>query len=242
VEPRERLVVALDVDDVDRARVLVRALRGRVGLFKVGLELFTLAGPDFAREVASSGGGVFLDLKLHDIPNTVEGAARRAAALGVRMLTVHAQGGRAMIEAAVRGAREEAARLGASPPLVLAVTVLTSLDGEDLAATGLAGPPAAAVERLAGLALSAGADGLVASPLEVGALRERFGPEPILLTPGIRPAGSAADDQKRTLSPREALAAGADYLVVGRPITRADDPAARAAAIVASLDGHGAGS
>ena len=144
-----------------------------------------------------------------------------------------------MIEAAVRGAREEAARGGGDPLRVLAVTVLTSLDEEDLAAIGLAGPAAAAVERLAALALEAGADGLVASPREVGALRERFGARPILVTPGIRPEGSTADDQKRTLSPREAVAAGADLVVVGRPVIRADAPGARAAAIVASLDGQG---
>jgi orotidine-5'-phosphate decarboxylase len=238
-EARDRLVVALDVDDADRARVLVQSLRGRVGLFKVGLELFTLAGPELVRELTAAGEGVFLDLKLHDIPNTVRGAAAQAARLGARMITVHALGGAAMIAAAVEGARTGAGERGGTPPVVLAVTVLTSLDRGDLDSIGLHESPEEAVPRLAALAQAAGADGVVASPREVPVVRARCGQDLVVLTPGIRPAGESSHDQKRTLTPAEAVAAGADYIVVGRPITRAPDPAGRAAAIVASLDGRG---
>jgi orotidine-5'-phosphate decarboxylase len=241
MEARERLVVALDVDSPDKARVLVRCLKEHVGIFKVGLELFTLGGPELVREIVAAGGQVFLDLKLHDIPNTVARAAAQAAGLGVRFFTVHAAGGAAMIAAAVRGAREEAERLSTPAPKVFAVTVLTSLDRSDLEAVGLQGSPEEAVLRLAGLAREAGADGVVASPREVAAVRERLGRELLVLTPGIRPEGEATDDQKRTMSPAEAVRAGADFIVVGRPIIRADAPAARAAAIVASLNGGGPG-
>jgi orotidine-5'-phosphate decarboxylase len=239
MEARERLVVALDVDSPDKARVLVRCLKEHVGIFKVGLELFTLGGPNLVREIVEAGGRVFLDLKLHDIPNTVARAAAQATGLGVSLFTVHAAGGPAMIAAAVRGAREEAERVSGPLPRVFAVTVLTSLDRSDLEAIGMQGSPEEAVLRLAGLAKEAGADGVVASPREVAAVRSCLGRELLVLTPGIRPEGEASDDQKRTMSPAEAVRAGADYIVVGRPIIRAEAPAARAAAIVASLNGGG---
>ncbi|MCS6854036.1 MAG: orotidine-5'-phosphate decarboxylase [Elioraea sp.] len=226
-----RLIVALDLPEAGAAAALARALVGRVGLAKVGLELFVAEGPGGVARVAEAGLPVFLDLKLHDIPNTVAGAVRSAARLGAAMLTVHAAGGPAMIAAA----REAAEAAAGQRPLLLAVTVLTSLDEQDLAAVGLAGPAEAAVLRLARLALAAGADGLVCSAREVAALRAAFGPGPALVVPGIRPEGSPADDQRRTITPREAVAAGADWLVVGRPITRAADPVAAARGIAASL-------
>jgi orotidine-5'-phosphate decarboxylase len=241
MESHERLVVALDVDNPDTAKALVHALRGRVGVFKVGLELFTLGGPGLVREIVSAGGKVFLDLKLHDIPNTVARAAVQVARLGVRMLTVHAQGGSAMIAAAAEAVRGEAARLGTPAPSVLAVTVLTSLGPDDLRSMGAGDSPEKAVLRLAALAREAGADGVVASPREVVALRERLGRDLLVVTPGVRPEGEDRGDQKRTMTPAEAIAAGADYIVLGRPVIRADDPAARASAIAASLNGGGLG-
>ena len=202
-----------------------------MGLVKVGLELFVAAGPEGVARVADAGIPLFLDLKLHDIPTTVAGAVRAAARLGASMLTLHAAGGEGMIAAA-----REAAEAALGPrPVLLAVTVLTSLDRRDLDAIGLAGPPEAAVLRLARLALAAGADGLVCSAREVAALRAALGQEPILVVPGIRPAGSPADDQRRTMTPREAVSAGADWLVIGRPITRSPDPSAAARAIAASV-------
>ncbi len=227
----ERLIVALDLAEAEEAAALARALKGSVGLVKVGLELFVAAGPEGTARVAAAGLPLFLDLKLHDIPNTVAGAVRAAASLGASMLTVHAAGGEAMIAAA----REAAEAATGSRPLLLAITVLTSLAGRDLDAIGLAGPPEAAVLRLARLALAAGAEGLVCSPCEVAMLRSALGPEPILVVPGVRPAGSPADDQRRTMTPREAVSAGADWLVIGRPITRSPDPLAAARAMAASL-------
>jgi len=196
-------------------------------MLKVGLELFAAEGPAAVRAAAALGRPVFLDLKLHDIPNTVEGAARSAAASGASLLTVHASGGEAMVRAAVRGAGE---RLR-----VLAVTVLTSLDDAALAAVGLAGPAGAAAIRLARLAVAAGAGGIVCSPREVAAVRAAVGPGPLLVVPGVRPAGSARGDQVRVASPAEAVRAGADVLVLGRPLRDAPDPAAAARAIAASL-------
>lgn len=226
-----RLIVALDTAEVEPAAALARALRGSVGLVKVGLELFVAAGPAGVVRIAEAELPVFLDLKLHDIPNTVAGAVRSATRLGAAMLTLHAAGGAAMIAAA-----REAAETAAGPrPLLLAVTVLTSLEGPDLDAIGLSGPAEAAVLRLARLALAAGADGLVCSPREVAALRAEFGPAPVLVVPGIRPEGSPADDQRRTMTPAAAVSAGADWLVIGRPITRAPDPLAACRAIATSL-------
>jgi orotidine-5'-phosphate decarboxylase len=204
----------------EAARVLLGRLAGRVGAVKVGLELYTAEGPDAVRAVQREGGRVFLDLKLHDIPNTVRGAARAAARLGVDFLTVHAAGGEAMLRAAAEGAGE-----GGGTTL-LAVTVLTSLDAATLAAVGLKGPTEAAALRLARLAVEAGVPGLVCSPREAAPIRDALGPAPLLVTPGIRGAGTPADDQQRTLSAAEALAAGSDYLVVGRPVLDAPDPEA----------------
>ncbi len=230
--PEERIAVAIDVADRARLLDLVRALRGAVGMFKLGKEVFTALGPAAVELVRAEGGEVFLDLKYHDIPNTVAGAVHAAARLGVRMLTVHASGGEAMLRAA-----GDAARASPAPPRVIAVTVLTSLADVDLERIGLQGPAGAAVERLAGLALGAGVDGLVASAQEVGRLRSAFGPRPWLVTPGIRPAGAGAQDQARVATPGAAVRAGADVLVIGRPITQAADPRAAARAVAAEIGG-----
>ncbi|MEW6337678.1 MAG: orotidine-5'-phosphate decarboxylase [Acidobacteriota bacterium] len=229
-----RLVVALDTSDRAAILALARDLSGRVGMFKVGLEAFTAHGPALVGEVRALGVPVFLDLKLHDIPNTVERAARNLARLGVAVMTTHAGGGRAMLEAAARGAAAGTPE-GAARPLVLAVTVLTSLDDAALDELGIPGGAAARVASWAELARAAGCDGVVCSPRETAALRARLGPEFVLLTPGIRPAGGDVGDQKRVATPRDAVAAGATYIVVGRPITAAPDPAAAAEAILAEL-------
>jgi orotidine-5'-phosphate decarboxylase len=225
---RSRLIVALDTTDPAKAADWAAAVAPHCGLLKLGLE-FTLAnGPAGVRAI--TGRPIFLDLKLHDIPNTVAGAVRAVLPLAPRMLTVHAAGGAAMVAAA----RQAAEAAGTARPLILAVTVLTSLGAEDLAAAGIADPPATQVLRLARLAVAAGADGLVCSPLEVAMLREALGNGPTLVVPGIRPAGSAAGDQARVMTPEQAAAAGADWIVVGRPVTTAPDPARAAAAIAAA--------
>lgn len=235
VEAHRRILVALDTPDAEQARALVRRLSGRVGGFKVGLELFTSHGPGLIEEIRDAGNEIFLDLKLHDIPNTVAGAAAAAARLGVDFFTVHASGGPEMIRRGVAAANDAARAAGVRPPVVLAVTVLTSHDDDDLERIGLAGPCASAVLRLAELARGAGAGGLVCSPLEVGRARERF-PAGVLVVPGIRPAASAeGDDQARTATPASAVSLGADRLVIGRPITRAEDPVAAALAVADEL-------
>jgi orotidine-5'-phosphate decarboxylase len=228
--PRDRVMLALDRPDLAAARPLLARLASRVGAVKLGLELFTAAGPAAVAAVKEAGGRVFLDLKLHDIPNTVKGAARAAAGLGVDFLTVHAAGGTAMLAAALEGSGA-----GGPGPTLLAVTVLTSLDEAALAAIGLAGPSEAAVVRLARLATAAGVPGLVCSPREVPALRRALGGRPLVVTPGIRAASAAGDDQRRTLSAVEALHAGSDYLVVGRPLLEAPDPEAALEALVAEI-------
>jgi len=225
----EKLIVALDTIDLARAAAWAEATAPHVGLFKLGLEFFLANGAAGVRAIA--GRPVFLDLKLHDIPNTVAGGVRAVLDLRPKMLTIHAAGGAAMIEAA----RKAAEPAGAERPMILAVTVLTSLDATALAATGVAASPADQVLRLARLALSAGADALVCSPLEVAMLRDALGIGVKLIVPGIRPAGAAAGDQARTMTPAEAIAAGASWIVVGRPITGAADPAAAAAAIASSF-------
>jgi orotidine-5'-phosphate decarboxylase len=244
---RARLIVALDTPEAGRAAALAGALAAECGLLKVGLELFAAHGPAAVAGVAEAGaahgGGtpVFLDLKLHDIPNTVAGAVRAALPLRPAMLTVHAGGGAAMVaaarEAAERGAGGGGGDVGNgfARPAILAVTVLTSLDAAALAATGVAGGPTQQVLRLARLALEAGADGLVCSPHEVARLRDAHGAAPLLVVPGVRPAGAAAGDQARVATPEEAVRAGADWVVVGRPITGAADPAAAARAIAEAL-------
>jgi orotidine-5'-phosphate decarboxylase len=228
---RERLIVALDLPDAGLALSLGQAVAPHAGLVKLGLELFCAQGPAMLARLAAHR-PVFLDLKLHDIPNTVAGAVRSLAPLGAAMLTLHAGGGPAMIAAA-----REAAEGLPERPILLAVTVLTSMDAEALGATGVAGGPAQQVLRLARMAMAAGADGLVCSPREVSLLRDALGGEPLLVVPGIRPAGSAAGDQARVATPLQAVADGADWIVVGRPITGAADPAVAARDIVASLPG-----
>jgi orotidine-5'-phosphate decarboxylase len=223
MEPRDRICAVLDFATWAAAEPFARAVAAEIGMFKVGLELFTAEGPAVVRSVAALERPVFLDLKLHDIPNTVEGAARSAAQTGASLLTVHASGGAEMVRAAVRGV--------AGKVRILAVTVLTSLDGEALDQIGLAGPPASAVVRLATLAVGAGAGGIVCSPQEVAAVRAAVGPGPLLVTPGVRPAGSARGDQSRIATPAEAVRAGADVLVIGRPLREGGDPAAAARAI-----------
>lgn len=229
-EARKRLIVALDVPDAKAAVQLVERLEGNCQWFKVGLELFTAAGPAVLEPLLARGHSIFLDLKFHDIPNTVAGAVRSAAAWGVRMMTVHAAGGPAMLTAAL-----EALDGIANPPQLLAVTVLTSMDAASLMETGVDRQPSDQVELLAQMGLKAGIRGFVCSPQEVAALRALTGPEGVLVVPGIRPAGSSSMDQKRLATPAEALRAGASYLVVGRPITQAPDPAAAARAILTEM-------
>jgi len=232
-----RLVVALDTSERDEILSLAGALAGRVGMFKLGLEAFAACGPSLVGEVRALGVPVFLDLKLHDIPNTVEKAARNCARLGVSLLTTHAGGGAAMLRAAVAGAAAGTPP-GQERPRVLAVTVLTSLDDAALDELGIPGGAAARVASWAGLARGCGCDGVVCSPQEIIALRAALGTEFILLAPGIRPAGQAAGDQRRVATPRAAVAAGATYLVIGRPITAAPDPVAATEAILDELSGH----
>jgi orotidine-5'-phosphate decarboxylase len=229
---RRRLIVALDVPDAASAARLIDRLEGTCTWFKVGLELFVAAGPAMLEPLLKRGHSVFLDLKFHDIPNTVAGAVRSAAGLGAKMMTVHAAGGSAMLEAA-RGALDGIA----NPPELLAVTMLTSMDAGQTRAIGLDRSPAEQVELLARMGVAAGMRGFVCSPLEVGAVRTLTGPDGIVVVPGIRPAGAAAGDQKRIATPAETLRAGASYLVVGRPITQAADPAAAVRAIVAEMAG-----
>lgn len=229
--PAARLIAALDVADTGAAVRLCTSLRGEVGLVKLGLEFFAAEGPAGVRAVSACGLPVFLDLKLHDIPNTVAGAVRAVLGLRPAMLTLHAAGGQAMLEAA-RAAAEAA---GTARPMLLAVTVLTSQSAAALAATGVSDGPVQQVLRLARLADSAGIDGLVCSTAEVAPVRAALGERLALVVPGIRPAGGPADDQARVATPAAAVAAGADWLVVGRPITRAADPAGAARAIAESI-------
>jgi orotidine-5'-phosphate decarboxylase len=221
----QRLIAAIDTPDARHAEGLIRAVSPHCGLVKLGLEFFTANGPAGLRIAGDVP--VFLDLKLHDIPNTVAGAVRALAPLGAQMLTIHAGGGPAMIAAAVEAA--------AARTKILAVTVLTSLDASALSETGVAGGTTQQVLRLARLALANGADGLVCSAHEISVLRDAFGAKPLLVVPGIRPAGSDAGDQARVMTPEQAIAAGADYIVVGRPITGAPAPGEAAEAIAAAI-------
>ena len=225
------IIAALDVPDAEQAIKLAEAIAPAVGAFKIGKELFVSAGPDIVKRVRDTGASVFLDLKFHDIPNTVAKAVASAVRLDVQMLTVHTCGGTAMLKAAVKAAGDE--------PLVLGVTVLTSMDENDLADVGVQKSPADQVLHLAQLATRAGLKGLVCSPMEIAPLREVLPPEVQLVTPGIRPAGSDSDDQKRVMTPAEAMNVGANWLVIGRPIYAAENPRQAAEDILSSLsDNH----
>jgi orotidine-5'-phosphate decarboxylase len=228
---RAGIIAALDTQSPEQAEAWAEALAPHVGCLKLGLEFFVANGPQAVARIARHK-PLFLDLKFHDIPNTVAGAVRSACALRPAMLTIHASGGAPMIEAARRAAEDVA---GDDRPAILAVTVLTSTSAATLAETGVAGGPAQQVLRLARLALEAGADGLVCAPPEVALIRAAHGASPLLVVPGVRPAGSARGDQTRIATPAEAAAAGANWLVIGRPITAAPDPAAAAAAIAAEM-------
>ena len=227
--PSDRLIVALDFPNAQQALALIDKLDGATRWFKIGLELFIAEGSPLVAEVQRRGYSVFLDLKLHDIPNTVASAVHTVARLGVEMVTVHAAGGPEMLTAAVEAACTNG-------PAILAVTVLTSMDTAQLQATGIATNAASQVERLAKMAIACGVQGLVSSPNEVASLRGQLGSKPLLVIPGIRPEGSETGDQKRVATPAAAIAAGASYLVVGRPITRAPDPAAATRAILANME------
>ncbi len=229
--PVNPVFVALDTADLDQAIAWADAVRPSVGGVKLGLEFFNSNGPDGVCRIVDFGLPVFLDLKFHDIPNTVAGAVRAVAGLGVAIINVHASGGPAMLTSAAEAAAEH----GANRPLVIGVTVLTSLDDDDLARVGQTGPAAAQVERLARLCQSCGLDGVVCSPAEIAALRAACGDDFRLIVPGIRPDGASTGDQKRIMTPRQARDLGADVLVIGRPITGADDPATAAARIAAEL-------
>jgi orotidine-5'-phosphate decarboxylase len=230
------ILVALDVESAAKAVELADALRGSVGGFKIGKQLFTAAGPAMVRELTSKGDRVFLDLKFHDIPNTVAGAVQSAVATGAWMVNVHASGGSAMMKAAAEAARKTAASLDRPKPLVIAVTVLTSMDDQALKEVGVSRSMLDQVVHLAKLAQSSGLDGVVASPQEVTAIRAACGPDFQIVTPGIRPADQQGkDDQARTLTPAEAVTAGSSYLVIGRPITAAANPREAAEKITATL-------
>ena len=234
----DKLIVALDVDTPAQALSLVKELHDVAGMFKVGSQLFTLAGPQIVKDIVGSGAKVFLDLKFHDIPHQVAGAARSATQLGVSLFTLHASGGTEMMRRAVEAVAETAEREGTTRPAVLAVSVLTSIDAKTLAEIGVNGSPEESVLRLVKLAEQAGVDGAVASPQEAAQIRSAVtNPRFLIVTPGIRPAtsGASPDDQRRVSTPAAALAAGANYLVVGRPITAAADPVAAARQIIAEM-------
>lgn len=228
---RERLIVALDVSTASEAAKIVQSVGDSAGFFKVGNQLFTATGPEVVRDLVASGRSVFLDLKFHDIPNTVAAAVRSASAMGVSMVTVHASGGSKMLKAAV-----DAARSSGQTPLILAVTVLTSLRQQDLQEIGFGGNMKDQVLRLASLAQTSGCGGVVASAAEAAGLRRMLGTGLAIVTPGIRPAGEGAGDQARTATPYEAIAAGASHIVVGRPITGAKDPVHAARRIVGEIE------
>ena len=229
-DPRDRLIVALDVKSAAEALQMADTLTGRCRWVKVGMELFYAEGRDLICRLQDRGFRIFLDLKLHDIPNTVAAAVRSLGELSVQILTVHAGGGPAML-----GAASAQAELLRHAPLLAGVTVLTSMDEVQLASIGIAETPQTQVLRLAGLALKSGLTGLVSSPLEVAALRQQFGAAPVLIVPGIRPAGSAQDDQSRIATPEQALRDGASLLVIGRPIVRSADPARAVDSILAEM-------
>lgn len=239
MEARQRIIVALDVDTKDKAVGLVQLLKDDVGAFKIGLELVNAEGLGIFDAVKTAGAPrVFYDAKFHDIPNTVAGAIRAAVKLGVWMINVHCSGGTDMMKAAVEAAQSEASALGLQPPKVIGVTLLTSIDQRMLSAElRVTEPLEDYVTHLARLAQQAGLDGIVASPQEVELIRAACGPDFMIVTPGVRPKAFDTNDQKRVTTPREAVEKGADFIVLGRPITRANDPVAVARAIAAELDG-----
>ena len=222
--PKEKIIFALDVEHFGEAQRWVNLLKDRVGIFKVGKQLFTHTGPKVIDMIRQKGQKVFLDLKFHDIPNTVAKAGEEATKLNVSMFNLHALGGFEMMRKTVEASKATAKSLGIPRPLILAVTILTSMDEETLKEVGVQGPLLEEVGRLASLSLKAGIDGVVASPQEIGIIRERCGEKFLIVTPGIRHPSAKRDDQKRTLSPKEAINAGANYLVIGRPIKEAKDP------------------
>lgn len=234
---KDKLIVALDVETGREALSLFQALKDDVGMFKIGSQLFTAAGPQVVREIVEAGGRVFLDLKFHDIPNTVAAAGVEAARLGVSIFNVHAAGGSEMMKRTLEAVDEVCEREHLTRPRVIAVTVLTSADRETLAETGFSSTPEEQVRRLASLAARCGMDGVVASPHEVRLVRDAVEREDFLVvTPGVRPGGSVHDDQKRVMTPLEAVRAGADYLVVGRAILQAQNPASAARLIIQEME------
>ncbi len=235
MKPYERVYCAIDTTDIDKAVSLAKTLIGHVGGFKLGLEFFMANGSKGFEAVAKTGMPIFLDLKFHDIPNTVAGAIRAVAPLGPKLMTIHTQGGPEMMRRAQETATQESAKHGLVKPWVIGVTILTSLDGDDIAATGLSDDVETSVRRLAKLAKLNALDGIVCSPKEISLVRSATDANFKLIVPGIRPAGSAAGDQKRVMTPKAAVEAGADILVIGRPITQADSPLEAAKAIANSL-------
>jgi len=223
-DPKEKIIFALDVDHFSEAQRWINLLKDHIGMFKVGKQLFTHAGPKVIDMIRKKSQKVFLDLKFHDIPNTVAKAGEEATKLEVSMFNLHALGGFDMMKKTVEASREAAKNLGIPRPLILAVTVLTSMDESVMKEVGIQGPILEEVGRLASLSMKAGIDGVVASPKEIGIIRERCGEKFLIVTPGIRLPTEKKDDQKRTLSPKEAISNGADYLVIGRPIKEAKDP------------------
>lgn len=235
MQAKDRIILALDVDSEERALDLVEKLQPHVGLFKVGMQLYNSVGPGIVHKIHSLGGQVFLDLKFHDIPNTVGAVSRVIAGFGCMMFNVHCAGGRAMMEAAAQAVKEE--KEGISRSRVLGVTVLTSLSQAQVnGELGISGTVQDTVVRWAVLASDSGLDGVVASPREVKAIREKCGPDFLIVTPGIRPTWAGTQDQKRVTTPREAVDSGSDYLVIGRPVTAAPDPVAAAQRIIAELE------
>lgn len=233
---KERLIVALDVDTKEEAEVLVEALKDEVGMFKIGLQLYTSLGNEIVRFIKDKGCKVFLDLKLHDIPNTVAESVRVLTELGVDMLNVHSQGGYEMMKAAKDASVTRSKELGIKPPILIAVTVLTSLDQEALKTLGYDKRVRDMVSRLGSLTKKSGLDGVVCSPLEAGFIRETCGLDFITVTPGVRPAGADVGDQKRITTPKQALENGSTYIVVGRPITKSKNIVAAARAIVKEME------
>lgn len=233
-DTKDSLIVALDTD-VHTALSIAHSLQGRVRWLKVGMTLYYLEGPKIVATLHEMGFKIFLDLKLHDIPHQVEGAARSVASLGVGMMTVHAAGGQAMMEAAVQGACDGSAECGTDTPDILAVTVLTSMDRDALASVGVGQPVSAQVDELTHLARKAGVQGVVCSPKEAARARAIMGPEALVVTPGIRPSWASTDDQARVATPAQALESGASHLVVGRPITGAEEPSSAAMQILEEM-------